>query len=523
MRTQAPHELEPSDAPPIKLAQIAPFALGELEVHPATCRVTRGGSSESLEPRVMQVLVALAQARGEVVSRDDLILRCWEGRVVGENAINRVISRLRALGATLGAGIYELVTITKVGYRLIVAAPAPVHAIASAAEPIPPLSPRPMPGRRSLMAASVAAIAGFAVYGWRTVAREPSAEGLALYRKGVEAQRQGLAEQNVQAVAYFRQAVARDPEYAAAWGALALAYRHLLETGRPEDDPPTTADWVRSTASRAFELDPRNADARTALILIKPYFRNWTVMEREVRAALREYPGHWLLWSNLGRILGEVGRWRDAIEPFERAVALDPFLPLARARQAIAWWSSGDLQKAQGAFEAASARWPAHPAIWFPRFNFLALTGQPDAALAMAAQTGSRPAGMATGLFDAHVALANAIQGGPSAGGAAASSVESAASSLPTASAVPYLTSLGRLDEAFLRLDRYFLGPPVQPASAPSTSPGAPGSLVRRYTDFLFMPPVAALRADRRFDPLMESLGLESYWRLAAVKPDHRG
>ena len=43
----------------------------------------------------MQVLVALAAADGAIVGRDDLTRRCWEGRVVGEDAINRVISRLR--------------------------------------------------------------------------------------------------------------------------------------------------------------------------------------------------------------------------------------------------------------------------------------------------------------------------------------------------------------------------------------------------------------------------------------------
>ncbi|WP_297695100.1 hypothetical protein, partial [Phenylobacterium sp.] len=46
-----------------------------------------------LEPRVMQVLVALARERGEIVSRDDLIASCWAGRIVGEDAINRCTFR----------------------------------------------------------------------------------------------------------------------------------------------------------------------------------------------------------------------------------------------------------------------------------------------------------------------------------------------------------------------------------------------------------------------------------------------
>lgn len=114
-------------------------------------------------------------------------------------------------------------------------------------------------------------------------------------------------------------------------------------------------------------------------------------MERDVREALRAHPDHWLLWSNLGRILGEVGRWNEALDPLRRATAIDPFLPIARAREAIALWGSGDLQAAEAAFDAAAARWPGHPAIWYARVDFLALTGQPGAAIALVEQTGMRP------------------------------------------------------------------------------------------------------------------------------------
>lgn len=66
----------------------------------------------------MLVLVALHQAGGRVVSRDELIARCWEGRIVGEAAINRAVSRVRDLGRNLGDA-FQLETIAKVGYRLI--------------------------------------------------------------------------------------------------------------------------------------------------------------------------------------------------------------------------------------------------------------------------------------------------------------------------------------------------------------------------------------------------------------------
>src|SRR5262250_2972565 len=103
----------------IRLARERPFRLGAVEVRPATREVVGPGGRAVLEPRVMQVLVALAQAGGEIVTRDDLTARCWEGRIVGEDAISKVISRLRRLTETLGRESWTMETVTKVGYRLL--------------------------------------------------------------------------------------------------------------------------------------------------------------------------------------------------------------------------------------------------------------------------------------------------------------------------------------------------------------------------------------------------------------------
>ncbi|WP_368855478.1 winged helix-turn-helix domain-containing protein, partial [Klebsiella pneumoniae] len=63
----------------IDLAHEAEFRLGALEVRPALRQLVRDdGVEEILEPRVMQVLVALAGASGAILSRDDLTRTCWE-------------------------------------------------------------------------------------------------------------------------------------------------------------------------------------------------------------------------------------------------------------------------------------------------------------------------------------------------------------------------------------------------------------------------------------------------------------
>ena len=72
----------------------------------------------------MQVLVALAHAHGEVRSRDDLIFCCWDGTIVGDDAINRVIGKIRHIALQEGAG-FKVETLPRIGYRLILHNEAP--------------------------------------------------------------------------------------------------------------------------------------------------------------------------------------------------------------------------------------------------------------------------------------------------------------------------------------------------------------------------------------------------------------
>jgi DNA-binding winged helix-turn-helix (wHTH) protein len=115
----------PAPIPVIGLAREPDFTLGALRVSPSAREVTFGGWRDSLEPRVMQVLVALNQARGAVVSRDELLARCWEGRIVGEDAINRAIGRLRRLAKADAGASFVIETIPRVGYRLRRSSPPP--------------------------------------------------------------------------------------------------------------------------------------------------------------------------------------------------------------------------------------------------------------------------------------------------------------------------------------------------------------------------------------------------------------
>lgn len=102
----------------VDLARESEFVLGKVTVRPSSGEVVSEGQTIRLQPRVMQVLVSLVRADGEVVSRDQLVASCWAGIAVGDDAINRCIGQLRRLAETEAPGAFEIETLPRIGYRL---------------------------------------------------------------------------------------------------------------------------------------------------------------------------------------------------------------------------------------------------------------------------------------------------------------------------------------------------------------------------------------------------------------------
>ena len=208
---------------PVDLAQEPDFALGKLSVRPSSREVVQGDDRDVLEPRVMQVLVLLARHRGQVISRDQLIEACWAGRVVGEDAINRCIARVRRLAETRGGFAVE--TIARVGFRLTEEK--------SAAEELAPSLPSPASGggRWKWMAGAVVAVllvAGAIYFG---VAQERShdqaEESVAL------AQISELVGQDRYGAAFtlarpLRESASANPRFAQLWQQIVVPIKPLV-------------------------------------------------------------------------------------------------------------------------------------------------------------------------------------------------------------------------------------------------------------------------------------------------------
>jgi len=73
----------------------------------------------SMEPKVLQVLLILAENQGQVVPHDVILNKVWPGSVVGSNAIQRCIAQLRKAFNDDAKTQRVISTHPKVGYSLL--------------------------------------------------------------------------------------------------------------------------------------------------------------------------------------------------------------------------------------------------------------------------------------------------------------------------------------------------------------------------------------------------------------------
>ncbi len=95
------------------------FQLGEWSVYPDQGLLVGLKSQSHLEPKVMEVLIYLAERQDEVVRRDDLIKDVWHGTFVTDEVLSRAISLLRTCLGDDRMTPYYIQTLPKVGYRLL--------------------------------------------------------------------------------------------------------------------------------------------------------------------------------------------------------------------------------------------------------------------------------------------------------------------------------------------------------------------------------------------------------------------
>jgi phosphate regulon transcriptional regulator PhoB len=96
----------------------AAIAIGALAIDPGTRTVTVQGASLSLTHKEFELLSALADAQGRVLSREFLLDRVWGYSRAGEIESRTVDVHVRRLRVKLGPEGRRILTVKSVGYRL---------------------------------------------------------------------------------------------------------------------------------------------------------------------------------------------------------------------------------------------------------------------------------------------------------------------------------------------------------------------------------------------------------------------
>ena len=93
------------------------FTIGEITIHPLQAKVYRDGQELFLTTMEYRLLLALAQAEGQVLTRNQLLESLWDigGDYVNDNTLTVYIKRLRE---KLGGENEVIQTVRGLGYRL---------------------------------------------------------------------------------------------------------------------------------------------------------------------------------------------------------------------------------------------------------------------------------------------------------------------------------------------------------------------------------------------------------------------
>ena len=154
------------------------------------------------------------------------------------------------------------------------------------------------------------------------------------------------------AMAFFDQALARDPKFALAHVGKAYAYWGLSSQFIPSSE---AMPKVKSEAEAALLLDPKLAEAHAALaIALADYDRDYVRAEGEFKKAIELNPGSEVAPLWYGYLLLARERPEEALVQLRKALDLDPLSALVESQIGLTYyWGKRDLEKSLSHFERA--------------------------------------------------------------------------------------------------------------------------------------------------------------------------
>ncbi|MEM8630015.1 MAG: hypothetical protein AAGF74_02145 [Pseudomonadota bacterium] len=157
--------------------------------------------------------------------------------------------------------------------------------------------------------------------------RTPDPHAYDAYVRGI-----ALLEQRgpslTRAIAALERAVELEPDFAAAWAALAIAYNILPSYLHAVEGTPVRPEiyyrMSRDAALTALDLDPNQSDVQHAAGNMYQRTRQWVQAERAYLRALELDPSNHRAMQDYGGLLQTVGKPEEALTQLDTALQLDP-------------------------------------------------------------------------------------------------------------------------------------------------------------------------------------------------------
>ena len=341
---------------------------------------------------------------------------------------------------------------------------------------------------------------------------DPEAYDLYLQARAVFGQDNGLVDQ-LRCIALLERAVVRAPDFAVAWGLLAM-FRALTLPRTGDADAPEMRSATRVAAGRAIGIDPDCGPAMMALALLKPAFSDYGEKRRLSEAAFRLTSGDPTVAVAYATALANTGHLRAACAVLDGVVAGEPLAASFAATRAWFYRSAGH--------NVIAARLASEIAAEFPGSDYaMAVAGliafyNGDVAQALAIVVAAEPGHLAIlrATLDFHDAAAR--QTGDRR-------PEWVRQRLGEPHPVTYIATLGlaaQVGEPALALDHLLRAIENGEPIAFNADDEGRGVARANLSAALFGVPTEALRRDRRFAAVCVRLGLYEHWRDTDDWPD---
>ncbi len=301
--------------------------------------ITKAGGTMRLEPLVIDLLKILLKQPNEVVSKTDILEQLWSGKYVNDEALTKLISKLRKAFDDDPKKPQYIKTIPKKGYVLLFDTN---HTTNPKIQKPPALRNKPI---YWITALPLLLVFSLSFYFFKIQPQTPTKLNNIerLYDRAESHYYQYSRVENESALKLYEKIIATDPNHALSQSGLANALvqktlrwpnkinepaiKHTnltdaIETGRLDNEnAQLQLTRAEGLAKRATVLAPESAKAQRTLGLVYATMKKFKAAEQQYQKAIALDPNEWGAMINLSEIQEHAGKHKLALNTLKQAFA----------------------------------------------------------------------------------------------------------------------------------------------------------------------------------------------------------